>query len=93
DTRVVMMLTWISTYGIRLPLAWLGSGVDIPLDLLPSWLGGGAGVVLPNPAPLQHLFDIGPLAGMWIGLCTEHLTRATVFTARFLQGGWQRVKV
>ncbi len=93
DTRMVMMLTWVSTYAIRLPLAWLGSGIEVPMDLVPTWLGGGPGVVLPNPAPLQHFFDIGPLAGMWIGLCTEHLSRSTAFALRFMHGGWQKVKV
>jgi Na+-driven multidrug efflux pump len=29
DVKVVMALTWISTYLIRLPLAYLLSGVDV----------------------------------------------------------------
>lgn len=78
DTKAVMTITWISTFLIRLPLAWLLSGVDIPL-----WDGR----VLPNPGP-----DWG-LWGLWIGLCTELTIRCGLFTARFLQGGWQRVRV
>ena len=53
DTKVVMLLTWFSTYAIRLPAAWFFSGVDIPL-----WNG----MVIPNPGP-----DWG-LVGVWVGL-------------------------
>ena len=78
DTRVVMMLTWFSTFAVRLPLAWFFSGVEIPLP------GGGT---VPNPGP-----DWG-LWGLWIGLTSELTIRSLLFLTRFLQGGWQRVKV
>ena len=84
DTRTVMMLTWLSTYGIRVPLAWLFSGVEIPLP------GGG---VIPNPAPLQANFDLSPLAGLWCALCAELVIRFLIFLARFLHGGWTRQRV
>lgn len=78
DTKFVMMLTWISTYAVRLPLAWFFSGVDIPL-----W----DGMVIPNPGP-----DWG-LIGVWVGLCTELIVRAFLFGGRFVQGGWRKVRV
>ncbi len=84
DTRVVMIITLCSTWGVRLPLAWLFSGVDIPLP------GGDA---ITNPAPLQTHFDVHPLVGLWIALCTEMALRPIPFLVRFIHGGWQRVKV
>lgn len=82
DVKVVMYLTWLTTYGVRLPLAYALSGVDIPI---PEWMGGG---VLENP------FRSEPsLAWLWIGLCAEIVIRCGAFAARFVQGGWARVKV
>jgi len=78
DTRMVMLLTWFSTFALRLPMAWFFSGVDIPLP-------GEA--VIPNPGP-----DWG-LLGVWIGLCSELVLRAGIFMARFVHGGWRRVSV
>jgi Na+-driven multidrug efflux pump len=78
DTRAAMIITWSSTFLIRLPLAWFFSGVDVPLP------GGGT---IPNPGP-----DWG-LWGLWVGLVTELTIRSLLFLGRFLQGGWQRVKV
>ncbi len=95
DTKAVMILTWTSTWGIRLPLAWLFSGVEVPLHdvvslfgVVPDWQ-----YFIPNPAPLQTHYGVHPLVGLWLGLCTELGLRFLLFTARFLQGGWQRVKV
>ena len=84
DTRWVMFITLFSTWCVRLPLAWLFSGVDIPLP-------GDA--VIHNPAPLEHWFHVQPLVGLWIALCAEMGLRPILFCARFLQGGWQRIKV
>lgn len=84
DTRVAMMITWLSTYAVRLPLAWLFSGLDLPLP------GGG---VLANPAPLRAIGIDEPLVGLWIGLCTEIVIRCLAFVARFLHGGWTRIRV
>ncbi|MEQ8850714.1 MAG: MATE family efflux transporter [Phycisphaerales bacterium] len=84
DTYTVMILTWTSTYAIRLPLAWLFSGIQIPL-----W----GDLVLPNPAPLQTHFDIHPLTGLWCGLCGELGIRFCLFLGRFIHGGWTRRKV
>lgn len=79
DVKVVMYLTWIGTYAARLPLAYLLSGVDIPLP---------GGRILHNPSGLSP--DLGRL---WIGLCIEVVIRCGLFTARFLHGGWARQRV
>lgn len=85
DTKMVMGITWFTIYAIRLPLAWLCCGVDVP------WFDGG--VLLRNPAPLQHWFGVHPLVGFWLGLCGELGLRFIWYLLRFLQGGWARVKV
>lgn len=84
DTTVVMWITWTSTFLIRLPLAWLFCGVEIPLP---------GGWVIPNPAPLQAMFGLHPLIGFWIGLCAEILLRGVLFTAYFLTGRWTTKQV
>lgn len=84
DTRAASVITWICTFGVRLPLAWLCCGVDLPLP------GGGT---LGNPAPLQAWFGLHPLAGFWVGLCLEILIRFALFLGRFLHGGWLRLRV
>lgn len=81
DVKAAMWLTWITTYGTRLPLAYALSGVEIPLP------GGG---VIPNPFP--RWFENG-LVGMWVGLCAEVVVRAVVFSARFASGAWSRLRV
>lgn len=86
DTKAAMWITWISTYGIRLPLAWLCCGVDIPL---PLWMGGG---VIPNPAPLEPLGVTG-LEGFWVGLCLEVVLRGVLFTVVVLRGRWKTARV
>ena len=79
DVKTVMMLTWVSTYAIRLPMAYVLSGVDIPLP---------DGRVLVNPSPL----DWG-LTGLWLGLCGELVIRGLIFSSRFFFGGWTRARV
>ena len=79
DVKVVMYLTWLCTYAARLPLAYLLSGVDIPLP---------GGRVLHNPSGLSP--DLGRL---WIALCIEVVVRCIAFTARFLHGGWAKQRV
>lgn len=64
DTTWVLIITFVSCYGLRLPLAWY-FGVH---------LGKG-------------------LSGIWMGLCIELAARGLLFLARFLHGGWARVKV
>jgi Na+-driven multidrug efflux pump len=90
DVRWVAYLTWLTTYGIRLPLAYACSGVDI---VLPESLGGG---VLNNPIDLSAWTGggwFGGLSGLWIGLCGELVLRGVVFGARFVHGGWSRARV
>lgn len=87
DTTATTIITWVSTYAVRIPLVWLCSGVEIPLP----WMG--AGVVIPNPAPLQHYWAITPLAGVWVGLCTEIVIRFLLFSGWFIRGSWMKKKV
>lgn len=82
DAKVVMWITWITTYAIRLPLAYACSGVDIPV---PRWLGGG---VIENP-----FHDSPSLWMLWVGLCSEIVFRAALFGWRYLQGGWLHKRV
>lgn len=96
DVKAVMALTWISTYAIRLPLAFLFSGAD--LRLFPAAAASQTAtdaityaITIPNPMPDD--FPIHGLWGLWIGLCTDLLLRGLMFLARFLQGGWSKSKV
>lgn len=79
DVKVVMLITWLSTYGLRVPLAYLLSGVEIPLP------GGG---VIHNPSGLEP-----SLTMLWVGLASEIAIRSLFFSARFIQGGWLNVRV
>ncbi|MDX2114232.1 MAG: MATE family efflux transporter [Planctomycetota bacterium] len=83
DTSSVAWITWISIFGLRLPMAWLFSGVDLPLP------GGG---LLSNPSPMQAM-GVHPLTGLWIGLCLELCIRSLLFTAAFMRGNWAHKKV
>ncbi|MBL8745302.1 MAG: MATE family efflux transporter [Phycisphaerae bacterium] len=83
DTTTVMWITWITIWGFRMPLAWLGSGVPMPLP----W--GGE---IPNPAPLQAL-GVHPLVGFEVGLCVELLIRSALFSYVFFKGNWTKKKV
>ncbi|MFK7758447.1 MAG: MATE family efflux transporter [Phycisphaerales bacterium] len=88
DVKVVMALTWFATYALRLPIAYLLSGVDIPI---PESMGGG---FVENPRWLVDTLGITPgLTALWIGLCSEMALRALLFGARFFQGGWLKAKV
>lgn len=79
DTTAAMWITCVMTYFVRLPLAYVFSGVDIPL---------GDGRVLENP------FVATPsLAGLWLAMLTELVLRCLVFYVRFAGGGWARARV
>jgi Na+-driven multidrug efflux pump len=82
DVKAAMALTWITTYGVRLPLCYALSGVDIAL---PAWLGGGT---LVNPFPFE-----GGLVWLWAAMCAELVVRGVAFAARFFHGGWTRAQV
>ena len=84
DVNVTMWITWLMTYFVRLPAAFILCGADL-MFTLPS---GEAVVLVPNPSPLE----LG-LPGVWLGLCGELVIRAIAFTWRFLQGGWTRIQV
>lgn len=88
DVKWVMGLTWFATYGMRLPLAYLVSGVDIPI---PEFMGGG---LITNPRLFEAWFGITPgLPALWIALCSEMVLRGIIFSLRFFQGGWLKAKV
>lgn len=80
DAKVVMWLTWITTWGVRLPLAYLLSGVAVPASIF--------GTELANPSPIQH-----GLIGLWWGLLTEIVVRCLAFMIRWFQGAWKTKKV
>lgn len=88
DVKWVMGLTWFATYGMRLPLAYIVSGVDIPI---PEFMGGG---LITNPRLFEAWFGITPgLPALWIALCSEMVLRGIVFSLRFFHGGWLKAKV
>jgi len=88
DVRAVMIMTWISTWGIRLPAAYLISGASIHVpEGLAAWLGLKS-TVIANPSPIA----LG-LPGLWIGLCGEIVLRAIIYGTRFAGGGWMRARV
>lgn len=82
DTKSAMWITWVTTYAIRMPMAWLLCGADIPL---PGWAGG---FTIHNPWP----WDWG-LQGLWLGLCGEIVIRAVWFAKRFAGGKWKQTRV
>ncbi len=88
DVKAAMWISWITTYGMRLPLAYALTGTRIPL---PTWFGGGE---LANPFPSEWSHALGgPLAAVWVALCSELVIRAAMFTGRFMQGHWARARV
>ncbi len=64
DTKWTFIITTVSSYGVRLPAAYI----------LGVHLGYG-------------------LEGVWMALCGEFAVRATLFTARFVHGGWKHLKL
>lgn len=79
DMKVVFAITWATTYLLRLPLAYVFSGVDMPLP---------NGTIVENP-----FRDEPSLTWLWIGLSIELLLRCALFVGRFLQGGWTKSRV
>jgi len=84
DVRAVMKLTWLTTYALRLPAAFLLCGADLVFRTA----DGNLITILPNPSP----FDLG-LNGLWLGLCGEMVLRGIIFSARFFHGGWMKNRV
>jgi putative MATE family efflux protein len=88
DVKWVMGMTWFTTYALRLPLAYIVSGVDIPI---PEFLGGG---IITNPRLIEAWFGLTPgLTALWIALCSEMVLRGGLFALRFFHGGWLKAKV
>lgn len=85
DVRAVMWMTWISQWGLRVPMAYAFSGVEIPL---PAFLGGAPGQFIANPFP----FNWG-LPGLWIGLCAEICIRCALYAWRFAGNQWMHARV
>ena len=92
DVKFVMWITWTSTYLMRIPLAYALSGVDIYTTVTSPEGEEIKRILFENPFP--HIEGItGTLGGLWLGLCTELFLRGALFAARFLHGGWSKVKV
>ena len=88
DVKWVMGMTWFTTYALRLPMAYIVSGVDIPI---PEFLGGG---IITNPRLIESWFGLTPgLTALWIALCSEMVLRGGLFALRFFHGGWLKAKV
>ncbi len=88
DTKAAMWITWITTYGLRLPMAFLFSGVDVVTS---RRLEDGTlerVMLFENPMPWD-----ASLAGLWIGLCAELVIRALLFGIWWLRGKWVHAKV
>jgi putative MATE family efflux protein len=89
DVRSAMWISWVCTYCVRLPLAYLCSGVNIPL---PGWLCRllelSPDTVIHNPSGLEPT-----LKGLWLGLCLEIGIRCALFAWRFAGGQWERARV
>ena len=65
-----MWITWISTYFMRLPLAYALSGVDIYRTVISPEGEEIKRIFFENPFP--HIEGItGTLGGLWLGLCLE----------------------
>jgi putative MATE family efflux protein len=78
DGRAVMTLIWVSTYGVRIPLAFLLAGVELELP---------GGLVIPS------LRSEPSLAMLWVALCAELAVRGVLFAIRFAQGRWATMRV
>ena len=74
DVTFVMWITWISTYFMRLPLAYALSGVDIYRTVISPEGEEIKRIFFENPFP--HIEGItGTLGGLWLGLCLELFLR------------------
>jgi putative MATE family efflux protein len=82
DVKWTMYITWLMTYGVRLPLVYFASGVDLTM---PAWLSGETIV---NPCKFG-----GTLSWVWAALSFEVAVRGVAFGWRFLNGGWAKVRV
>lgn len=82
DVKWTMYITWLMTYGVRLPLVYLLSGVDLTM---PAWLGGQTII---NPCKFG-----GTLSWVWAALSFEVIIRGVAFAWRFMNGGWAKVRV
>ena len=88
DVRAVMIMTWISTWGIRLPLSFLLSGVNIHVPHAIGDVLGLQSMVIANPSPVAW-----GLPGLWIGLVAEIVLRAAIYRWRFAGRKWLQAKV
>jgi MATE family multidrug resistance protein len=79
DAKAVMVIVWICTYLVRLPLVVILAGVPIPL-----WAGREIPAA-PGLAPSLTL--------LWVGLCGEIVLRAAMLMARFAQGRWAESRI
>jgi putative MATE family efflux protein len=88
DVKAAMWLIWICTYAVRLPMAYLLSGVSVPL---PAWFPFWGGQSIPHP--LHFGPDHNGLYWLWIALCAEVVIRTIAFAWRYATGAWARQRV
>jgi putative MATE family efflux protein len=77
DTSWPLAITFIGLVGIRIPGACLLAWDEVPV-LWSEW-------ALPG-------FGLG-VAGAWWAMIADVCVRSALITGRFLQGGWQRIKI
>jgi Na+-driven multidrug efflux pump len=77
DTAWPLAITFVGLVGIRIPGACLLAWDEVPLPLL--------GVAIPG-------LGLG-VAGAWWAMVIDVTVRSFLVAGRFLQGGWQRLRV
>jgi putative MATE family efflux protein len=84
-TKEAMWLTWISTYAVRLPLAFFVSGADIAFS---TGENGERFVLIDNPVNRDPT-----LQALWLGMCLEILIRCALFAWVWFKGDWAKRRV
>lgn len=77
DTRASLAITFVGLIGVRIPLACWLAWSEVPLPFTDLSIPGAG---------------LG-VAGAWYAMVGDVILRSLLALARFIQGGWQRVRV
>jgi putative MATE family efflux protein len=77
DTRFTLVITLLGLVGVRIPLACFLAWDAVPLPLLGAGFAGAG---------------LG-VVGAWWAMVTDVVLRSLLVAARFVHGGWRRVRV